>query len=176
MTRYSRFALPVLALMLALAGCGKQEAPPSPSPSPTPTPTPPPKATYCEPDGDTCKVKAKEVVAQQGKPGHTCDSFDDNSAIHYSLSTGKFNSIKVVKNADTDPDFTVTITPCGDAPADPFSKMPPKNPVKEWASGKKNKKYKDSQLVGKHYTMMVTEKGAAQGGDPHIVIDQRGTQ
>lgn len=167
-------ALRLLALALfalALAGCTKQEAP---SPTPTPSPTPPPAAggNYCHPDGKTCKVTAKQVQAEHGKPGHTCSDFNVNTAIHYSLSTGEYDSIKVVKDAEGDPDFVVKVSACGDAPADPFAHMPPNNPVKEWASGKKNPKYKDSELVGKRYTMMVTPKGAAQGGDPHIVIDQ----
>ena len=71
--------------------------------------------------------------------------------------------IKVVKAKDTDPDFVIAISACGDAPADPFATMPPKTKVKEWKSGHKNPKYKDDQLEGKHYTMMVTEEGAKKG-------------
>ena len=162
----------VLLLLLAaltLFGCSKQET----TPSPTPTPAPPPTATnYCQADGDNCKLTSKEVAAEQGKSGHTCANFDEASAIHYSLSSGKYKSIKVVKGSPSDPDFEVAITACGDAPPDPFAYMPAKKKVKEWTSGGKNKKYKDDQLNGKHYTMMVTEQGAAQGGDPHIVIEK----
>jgi hypothetical protein len=173
MRDHAKFFAPLLLVVaLALFGCGKQETPPEPTPTPTP---PPPTATnYCHDDGDNCEVKVKDIKDEQGKAGHTCDNFDEPSAIHYSLTTGKYKSIKVVKNNATDPDFEVAITPCGDAPADPFGVMPPKKKVKEWTSGKKNKKYKDSQLEGKRYTMMVTEAGAAQGADPHIVIDGTG--
>jgi hypothetical protein len=157
-------------LLFTLAGCTKQET----TPSPTPSPTPPPTAThYCQDDGDNCKVNVKDVKDEQGKAGHTCANFDEAGAIQYSLKNGKYKSIKVVKNAPSDPDFVIVITPCGDAPADPFAVMPPHGPVPEWTSGKKNSKYSDDQLAGKRYTMMVTEAGATQGDDPHIVIDNR---
>src|SRR4051812_41723417 len=107
MTRFSRFALPLLAgFLLALAGCSTQQAPPSPTP--TSTPAPPAASNYCHDDGDNCKVMVKDIKDEQGKPGHTCDDFDDTGAIHYSLTTGKYKSIKVVKNDASDPDFEIT--------------------------------------------------------------------
>jgi hypothetical protein len=159
-----------LFAVLLLAGCGTE--PTTPAPTPKPTPPPKPKVTSkCQPDGEDCKLTVADIKAEQGTAGHTCDNFDAASAVHYSLTKGPYKGIKVVKSMDTDPDFVIAISACGDAPADPFANMPSKKKVKEWKSGHKNPKYKDAQLEGKHYTMMVTEEGAKKGKDPHIVID-----
>lgn len=182
--RFSLLAL--LALVLVLAGCSKQEAPP---PSPSPTPTPPPKVTGnqdCKgsgPNNATCELTVAQIQAESAMPGHSCADFDASSAITVAVvatpPAGQWAGLHVVKS-DTDPDFTVTITPCPNqtppAPAAPFTHMPPTTPGKDWDSGPVNPGVLN-QAKYKKYSMTIHLHGAKKGGgaksksfDPHIVF------
>jgi hypothetical protein len=157
--------------MLAIAGCSKTEPPPE---GPPPVTKGNPK---CTDDSGDCKITTADIAAQTGAQ-HECGAqFDVDTAIHVtadgSAGYGKFKGIYVKKDKATEKDFELTIKPCDNAPADPFT-YKPNGKLKEWKSGK----VKSGIPEGSRYQLVLaqtTGKGKNKKmtmADPHIVIDK----
>lgn len=168
-------ALAFLLAAFAFVGCSKQET--TPSPTPTPTPAPPPATASGNKDckgTDTCKLTTDEVAAESGMPGHGCDGFDVNSAIHITkgaATSGKFKKIHIKKENGSAKDFTIAIAACPGSSGNPFPNAK-KADKDNWESGDLDPSVADNA----RYHLIMTEKtpkGAKQS-DPHIVIDGTG--
>src|SRR4051812_3484800 len=162
-----------LTAMLMVAGCNKETTPPQ---GPPPTVKGNPK---CVDDTGDCKITTGEIAGQTGAQ-HECGAhFDVDTAIHVTVDgtagNGKFKGIHVKKDKDEEKNFELTIKPCDNAPADPFTTNP-QGKMKEWKSGK----VKGGIPEGAKYQMVLKQvtphsKGKKMASDPHIIID-RGTK
>jgi hypothetical protein len=168
----------ILLAGLALVGCSK-ETPPEPTPAPTSTP-PPVTATGnkdCAAEGTgngTCKLSTEQVAAESGMPGHGCNGFVDETAIHIAkgdLKPGKFKKIHIKKEKTSPNDFTIAVEACPGSKGNPFphANKPDKD---NWDSGDLDPTVADDS----HFHLIMTEKTAkgTKKSDPHIVVDGTG--
>jgi|GEM_PF-5695164 len=189
MRNFSRFLL--LAFLLAgfaLVGCSKQETPSETAATPAAAPkyTPPAAAATgnkdCNPNGKSCDIDSAQIYDEDHGPDkskHSCDPWDDNSAIHVTTGTpggGKFKKI-VVKPGAGHGKFDITVHACPGSSGNPFPNAKNNGTHNGWDSGDVDPGAKPQS----HYQLIMTETAPPAGGkakkmqsDPHIVIDGTG--
>ena len=167
----------LLVAAFALFGCGKQETTPESTPA-----TPPPVAAtgnkHCNPNGKACEITSAQIYDEDHGPDkskHGCAPWDDNEAIHVSVSgaSGKFKKI-VVKPGTGHDTFDMTVQACPGSSGNPFPYAQNNGHHNGWDSGDvdpKAKPYSHYQLIMKEKVTKGSGKSKKVQSDPHIVID-----